>query len=231
MEKRAAPPTARRGRFAKDPLTRQSIVDAALGLIRERGVDAVSLRHVAEQVETGPASLYAYFGSRDILLEYVLDAAYANVNLAAVGEGDRGSGWRDALSKTIINTIETLESYPGLGAVALGTIPVLPGALRLAEHELALMELGGVAPDRAALAVDLIAQFAASSAIERTVRLDGQRGDAERDQVRAVYETADAHRFPRIRQGAALLTGPSERARRDFAIRVLIRGVESSDAI
>ncbi len=202
-------------------------MEAALRLIRERGVDAVALRHVAEQVETGPASLYAYFGSRDILLEHVLDAAYAHVKLAEVGEGERGFDWREALSATIVNTIETLEGFPGLGTVALGTIPVLPGALRLAEHELALMELGGIAPSRAALAVDLIAQFAASSAIERTVRLDGRRGDARREQVRAVYDTADARRFPHLRQSAALLTGPNEQERRDFAIQVLIDGIES----
>ncbi|RXW31098.1 TetR/AcrR family transcriptional regulator [Propioniciclava flava] len=229
MAKQSERPPARRGRSAKEPLTQQSIVDAALGLIRERGVDAVSLRHVAEQVETGPASLYAYFGSRDILLEHVLDAAYSRVTLAMAGGTDHGVGWRDALSATIVNTIETLESYPGLGTVALGTIPVLPGALRLAEHELALMELGRVAPDRAALAVDLIAQYAASSAIERTVRSDNRRGNAERDHVRAAYETANADHFPHIRQSAALLTGPTEQARRVFAIQALIRGIESPD--
>lgn len=230
MTESTAPPATRRGRSAKEPLTQQSIVNAALSLIRERGVEAVSLRQVAEKVETGAASLYAYFGSRDVLLEHVLDAAYANITLVGVGEGKRGFGWRDALSATIINTIETLESYLGLGAVALGTIPVLPGALRLAEHELALMELGGVAPDRAALAVDLIAQFAASSAIERAVRSAGQHGDPERDYVWSVYEAADPRDFPHIRKNAALLTGPTERARRDFAIQVLISGIESPDA-
>lgn len=221
MAQHGEPQPSRRGRSAKPPLSRRSIVDAALGLIRERGVDAVSLRQVAEQVDTGPASLYAYFANRDILLEHVLDAAYAQVRLADIGEG----GWQDALAETIVDTIGTLERYPGLGAVALGTIPTLPGALRLAEHELALMAAGGVPDDRAALAVDLIAQFASSSAIERTVRSGAARGAAERTDVRAAYESADPARFPRVRRAAPLLTEPDEQARRDFAIRVLIRGI------
>lgn len=224
MSEQKKPPIARRGRSAKPPLTAQSIVEAALGLIRERGVDAVALRQVAEQVETGPASLYVYFAGRDVLLEHVLDAAYLQVDLVDADEGERG--WREALADTIVNTITTLARYPGLGSVALGTIPVLPGALRLAEHELALMEKGGVSADRAALGVDLIAQFAASSAIERTRRLNGNRGDGERQQVRSVYANADPARFPRVRQHAALLTSPDEQARRDFAIRVLIEGIE-----
>lgn len=215
-------PVSRRARPAKAPLSRRSILEAAMALIRERGVDAVSLRHVAEQVETGPASLYAYFEGRDVLLDNVLDAVYADVELVDA----EPARWRDALAATIINTIAALERYPGLGAVALGTIPTLPGALRLAEHELALMASGGIADDRAALAVDLIAQFAAATAIERTVRHDSRRGDGEREHVRRAYEKADPERFPRVARSAALLTGPDERARRDFSIRVLIAGIE-----
>lgn len=228
MSEQRAATAVRRGRAAKSPLTAESILDAALVLIRQHGVDAVALRQVAEHVETGPASLYAYFAGRDELLEHVLDAAYGQVQL--VDADDRGNGWRDALAATIVNTITTLEQYPGLGSVALGTIPVLPGALRLAEHELALMEAGGIPTERAALAVDLLAQFAASSAIERTNRSSsgGRRGDGEREQVHTAYANADAKRFPRIRQHAALLTAPNEQARRAFAIRVLIDGIEGS---
>lgn len=196
-----------------------------MALIRAHGVDAVSLRQVAAQVDTGPASLYAYFGNRDSLLEHVLDAAYSQV--ALVDAADDGRDWREALGATIVNTIETLEGYPGLGAVALGTIPVLPGALRLAEHELALMQRGGVADERAALAVDLIAQLAASSAIERTVRHDRGGGDLERGRVRAAYENADPEQFSRVARSAALLTGPDEHSRRAFLIDVVIAGLDS----
>lgn len=214
-------PTSRRTRPAKAPLSRQGIVDAALSLIRELGVDSVTLRHVATQLDTGPASLYAYFESRDALLEHVLDAAYGQVSLV---DAEEGRDWRAALAATIVNMIESLQSYPGLGAVALGTIPVLPGALRLAEHELALMDAGGVAEDRAALAVDLIAQFAAATALENNVRLS--RKDGTRTQVRAAYQNADPERFPRVARSAAALTGPDEQSRRDFSIGVFLTGID-----
>ncbi len=197
-----------------------------MALIRENGVDAVSLRHVAARVETGPASLYAYFGNRDILLEHVLDAAYAEVALVDA-TGNRRD-WRAALAATIVHTIDALEKYPGLGTVALGSIPVLPGALRLAEHELALMEAGGIPADRAALAIDLIAQFAASTAVERTLKLSNRDDGEDRGRVRAAYEQADPGQFPHIARSAALLTGPGDAARRDFAIEVLLDGIERS---
>jgi AcrR family transcriptional regulator len=217
-----AEPVSRRDRPSKPPLSRRSILDATLALIRDRGVDAVTLRHVADAVETGPASLYAYFGSRDVLLEHALDAVYGMVELVDA----TGEDWKRALSATIVNTIEMLKSFPGIGTVALGAIPTLPGALRLAEHELALMETGGIDAENAALAVDLIAQFAAATAIERSVGHAPARGDDERRRVRAAFEDADPAQFPRIGRLAGALTGPDERRRRDFSIDVIISGLE-----
>ncbi|UIN31514.1 TetR/AcrR family transcriptional regulator [Microbacterium binotii] len=216
---------SRRGRSAKPPLSRQAILDAAKHLVRAHGVDALTLRQVADRVETGPASLYAYFANRDVLLEHLLDAAYSEVDLVEMVD----DGWKHALAATIGNTIDALGRYPGLGAVALGTIPTLPGALRLAEHELALMEAGGVPGDRAALAVDLIAQFAASTAVERAVRPEDAGGAAQRGRVRAAYQEADPERFPRVTRSAALLTGPGEEARRAFAINLIVNGIERSE--
>lgn len=218
-----AEPVSRRDRPAKPPLSRRSIVEAALGLIRERGVDAVTLRDVAAAVSTGPASLYAYFGGRDVLLEHALDDVYGSIGLVAPVDGD----WRAALAATIVNTVDALESFPGLGAVALGTIPTLPGALRLAEHELALMEAGGIPDSDAALAVDLIAQFAASTAVERTVRDRSAVAGGREEDAFAVYATADSDLFPRVRRLAPALTGADERRRRDFAIDVILSGLTS----
>ena len=218
-----AEPVSRRDRPAKPPLSRRSILEAALGLIRERGVEAVSLRDVAGAVNTGPASLYAYFGGRDVLLEHALDEVYGSIELVDAVDGE----WRAALAATVVNTVEALESFPGIGAVALGTIPTLPGALRLAEHELALMEAGGIPDADAALAVDLIAQFVASTAVERTVRdRSAVAGGSEEDAL-AVYATADAELFPRVRRLAPALTAAGELRRRDFAIDVIISGLTS----
>ena len=183
----------------------------------------MTLRDVAAAVNTGPASLYAYFAGRDVLLEHALDEVYGGVELVGATGGD----WGAALTATIVNTVDALESFPGMGSVALGTIPTLPGALRLAEHELALMEAGGIPDADAALAVDLIAQFAASTAVERTVRAGSSAGSGRDEGALAAYAAADPDRFPRVRELAPALTGADERRRRDFAIDVIISGLSS----
>ncbi|MEJ5913701.1 hypothetical protein [Pseudokineococcus sp. 1T1Z-3] len=116
-----------------------------------------------------------------------LGTAYSQVALA---EAD-GLHWRTALVSTVVDTIETLPAYPGLGAVALGAVVTLPGALAAAEHELMPMEIGGVSEERAALTVDLIAQLAAATASERSVRR--RRGG------RRLLSPAHRKRPPRLR--------------------------------
>jgi len=44
---------------------RQSILDAALNLFREKGYDAVSIRNIAEAIEYSPATIYLYFKDKN----------------------------------------------------------------------------------------------------------------------------------------------------------------------
>ncbi len=60
-------PTPRQRRHAN---TKQAILQTALTLIAEKGMDNLSLREIARRVEYSPAGLYEYFDSKEeILLE------------------------------------------------------------------------------------------------------------------------------------------------------------------
>lgn len=51
--------------------TQQAIIDAARQIIRESGVDALSMRAIAEQIDYSPAGLYEYFGSKEEIVAAV----------------------------------------------------------------------------------------------------------------------------------------------------------------
>src|SRR4051794_14333618 len=57
-------PRSRRERPAKPPLSREAIVAAALDIARTEGVEALSMRRVAQALDTGAASLYVYVADR-----------------------------------------------------------------------------------------------------------------------------------------------------------------------
>src|SRR3954470_18451997 len=83
MESRTAP-RSRRARPAKPPLSREAIVDAALAIVRDEGVEALSMRRVAQALDTGPASLYVYVADRDELHELLFDAAAGTIETEPV---------------------------------------------------------------------------------------------------------------------------------------------------
>src|ERR671931_2103331 len=57
----------------RDPITREAIVEAALRVLDAEGLDGLSMRRLAEELDTGASSLYWHVGSKDGLLDLVFD--------------------------------------------------------------------------------------------------------------------------------------------------------------
>src|SRR3954452_15142425 len=99
-----ASPRSRRARPAKPALSREAIVDAALEIVRAEGIDALSMRRLAQALDTGPASLYVYVANQAELWELLFDAALASVET----EPTDPARWREqlhALSARIAHTM------------------------------------------------------------------------------------------------------------------------------
>lgn len=63
--------------------TRQAILDAARQIINEKGLDALSVRAIAEQIDYSPAGLYEYFGSKEEIIQTVCQQGHERL-LAAL---------------------------------------------------------------------------------------------------------------------------------------------------
>ena len=155
-------PRSRRDRPAKAPLSRAAITAAALELVREDGLDRVTLRKVADRLDTGPASLYVYVPNREALVERMLDAVLAEVPLVRVGR----KKWQPRLAELFEGMLETLNCYPGIAEVGLGLAETGRGASAISENALALMSAGGVSPRAAASAHDALWLFTFAHAVQ-----------------------------------------------------------------
>jgi AcrR family transcriptional regulator len=94
-------------------LDRTTIVRAAIAIADADGMDAVTMRRVADRLNTGPMSLYRYVPDKDALVSMMVDEV--------IGEpGSRGSDelpahWRDALrhvAELIWDVCQTHPWYP-----------------------------------------------------------------------------------------------------------------------
>ena len=118
---------SRRDRPAKPALSQAAIVDAALVLLDSDGLDGVSMRRVAQALDTGPASLYVYVHNRDELVSLLVDRVAGEVSLPIVGPE---SDWREQLIDLMKTDYFRLLTEPEAGYAmdAPGTI-VEPGEL------------------------------------------------------------------------------------------------------
>src|SRR5438128_1992362 len=57
----------------KAPLTRDAIVDAAVRVLDADGADALTIRRLSQELETGPATLYWHITGKEELAELVYD--------------------------------------------------------------------------------------------------------------------------------------------------------------
>lgn len=74
-------------------LTRAAIVDTAIALADESGLDALSMRRIAERMNAGAMSLYRHIPNKDTLLAAMTDEV-SRRNLYPPAEG-QGWTWRD----------------------------------------------------------------------------------------------------------------------------------------
>jgi len=222
MAPRTRPVVSRRERPAKPALSREGIVAAAVAVMRAEGLDRVTMRRLATDLDTGPASLYVYVRNTAELHAAMLEELLSQVDLSPVtATGD----WRDRLIAVLWSYIQILFDQPGLAQSALVTRPSGPAYLRLVDGILALLDAGGVAPDRASWAVDLLLHFATSTATEHGTRARAIDADEEFDTLTTVLREVSADSYPHIAAlGAAeLLSGGPARVTWGFG--VLISGI------
>src|SRR5215813_6154467 len=139
-------PISRRERPAKPALTRQGIIDAALAIMRDDGLDKVTMRRIATALDTGPASLYVYVHNTADLHAQILDALLSPIVAAAPPTGT----WRHRLKALLTSYLEILVGHPQIAQMAMSTQPSGPNYLALAEAILALLDEGGVSDQAAA---------------------------------------------------------------------------------
>ena len=230
MTVHAREPRSRRERPAKPALTRAGIVATAVELMRAEGLERVTMRRLAQELDTGPASLYVYVRNTAELHAAVLDELLGAVDRAGdSADGDVGSGadgdWRDRLVRVLTSYIEVLFEHPALARSALVARPSGPHYLDLVEAVLALLDEGGVAPAQAARAVDLLLQFATSTAAEQSTRGEDIGAQDDWDALTATLRGVSPERHPHIAAlGDELLAGTG-RERLAWGFRTLIDGV------
>jgi AcrR family transcriptional regulator len=218
---------APRQRPARAPLTREAIVDAAFRVLDREGANGLSMRRVAEELATGPASLYWHVASKDALIDLMVDRVAGQVPLP---EPDPDH-WQRQLHEWVLEVRRVFP--PGLAGLTLGRIPVGPNVVRWTEWTLALLRGAGI-PDRiAAFSGDLLGLYLGASGYEATLAPptsptgEPRSPEAMVAMIRGYYESMPADQFPNVLATLDELFSGDVEERFELGLEVILRGLAS----
>ncbi len=149
-------------RGPKAALDLETVVRAGIELADAEGLDALSMRRVAERLEMGTMSLYTYVPGKGELLDLMVDTVYGQrADEVAV---DAGSGLRTRLEALAREQWAFYERHPWTLSIASGRSVLGPNEAEAYDRALSTVaDLGILARDAVAI-VDAISMFVRGAA-------------------------------------------------------------------
>jgi len=215
---------SRRERPAKPALSREWIVAETIRLMKAEGLEKATMRRVADALDTGPASLYAYVASTTELHAAVLDELIGALTETTVGTAP------ERLRSLLADYTRIMFSHPGLARSALLMRPSGPNAIVLYDRILGLLIENGLEPGRAAWGVDLLLQHLTANAAEHSAPPGGRSAAArdhsvEQDALFVAVRMADPERTPHVAAYAEELLGGAPEQRARWALDAVLAGI------
>jgi len=220
-------PRSTRDRPAKAPLSIEAVIDAGLRVLRAEGIDAVSMRRVAAELDTGAASLYVYVNNRQDLLNQMFDAVAGQIDLSDKPDPKR---WREQLERLLTAARDAMDRYPGIARVPLANVPTGPNAIRASDHLLGILRAGGVNDRSAAWFADVVFLYVNAAAFERSIYVAEGAEEADlQAEIEATFTHLDPATYPNIVALMPYLTSGEGDERFAFGLRLMINGLLNTE--
>ena len=176
----------RSSRKRREPISREAIVAAAIQLLDREGLAALSMRRLGEQLGAGAASLYWHVGSKDGLLDLVLDELIGEVEIPDADP----ARWQEQLKETAKSQRRVSLRHPYLVRISIGRIPMGPNALRCSERTLAILRAGGLPPRLAVQGYLLLIDTVNGFTMDETGVEDGSAPKLDPDELQKAADMA-----------------------------------------
>lgn len=180
---------------------RPEILDAALAIADERGLDAVSMRAVAQRLGLTPMALYGYFRNKEELLDGLVGRLLGEVPLPPAE-----TGWRQTLEQLTYGVREVARRHPTAMPLLLTRPAVSPAAVRVVEVIYRALLAAGVPAKDVPRVERMISSFSLGHLISE---VNGRftAGTLDPEQRRAQFAAGELPGHDRV---AAVLDGPAD---------------------
>jgi AcrR family transcriptional regulator len=133
--------TTRRPR-RRAPLSRERVLRAAITLADAGGVEALSMRKLAQELGVEAMSLYNHVANKDDIVDGMLDLVASEID-----PPPDGVDWKTAMRRSAISTHEVLMRHRWAGPLWMSPRKVSPARLRYGDAILRGLREGGFSKD------------------------------------------------------------------------------------
>lgn len=214
------------------PLSRDRVLRTAIELADEGGIDALTMRRLAQRLSVEPMSIYYHVSGKDAVVAGALDLVFADVTARAVAETTPPPPtWREHLRARILAAREVLLEHAWVPRAMEDRGVMSPSIAAWVDGNLAVMRGGGLSWDLIHHAMHTLAsrQFGFS---QELVLGDPQNAGGEVDsaaaaELAALMPNVQAMLAEVVHDDAAGTLGwCDDRAEFEFALDILLEGIE-----
>ena len=184
------------------PLDR--IVTTALEIVDDEGADALSMRTLAQRLDSGTATLYRHFTGRADLIAHVVDRVFGSVEIDPAQLS--AMPWRQACKTAAYAMFDVLRRHRNVAPLLGADVLIGPNAMAGREGLIAILLDNGFPPVLAARSYATLARYILGFAIQ----LSGHRDDLDDAGLSQFFHNLDPRQFPATVKVADSLPVPLE---------------------
>ncbi|WP_433526521.1 TetR/AcrR family transcriptional regulator [Nocardia pseudovaccinii] len=132
------------------PLSRMRVLSTAIGVADTSGIEALTMRRLAELLGVEAMSLYHHVANKEDVLDGVVDVIAGEINevVADIDVPAVGAAWKQAVRRRILSAREVLLRHPWAPGVFQTRTNTSQAVLRYYDGLLGLMREGGFSYDQ-----------------------------------------------------------------------------------
>ncbi|MEW9870924.1 TetR family transcriptional regulator [Arthrobacter sp. HS15c] len=126
----------------RTPLNRARVLEAAVALADEVGLEALSMRRLAEALGVVPMALYKHVANKDELLDGMVD-----VVIGEIAPNAASAGWKDAVRLRVLSARQALLRHPWARHALETRTNRTPAVLKYTDEVIGMFLAGGFSVD------------------------------------------------------------------------------------
>ena len=130
------------GADTRAPLTKERVLRTAVELADESGIEALSMRKLAQALDVVPMALYRHVANKDELLDGLVDVVVAEIDPPL-----DGADWKTALRTRILSARRALLRHPWASRLMESRTTPTPVVLAYMDSMIGMFRTGGFSLD------------------------------------------------------------------------------------